>query len=287
MKWPRPRGSGARDCPPEQGFFGLSKPQSRAREVHLEGAARWARFHGRSDARTERGWCRTRARRCWPRPLTGSGLTRALVARAGGDARAARPARSGPRRPRSGGDARRRRRLPVGPARGARPAAAVRAGRVGLDGVSGDRRGSPSDPGLLDALRAARARARERRVGAGRPPGADRDRHRRDADRRALREGGSGRELQGRLRVSPAAGLSGRERARRWPGCCGPATPAPTPPPTRSRSSSRRSSSSRATSSRARRPRSWCATDSRRRHARALPTSCARRRIGFSGRAST
>ena len=49
----------------------------------------------------------------------------------------------------------------VGSRRGARSAGAVRAGRVGLDRVSGDRPVA-ADPGLLDALRAAHARARER-----------------------------------------------------------------------------------------------------------------------------
>jgi hypothetical protein len=39
MQRPRPRWSGPRNCPPERGFFGLSKVEAPAREDHLEGAA--------------------------------------------------------------------------------------------------------------------------------------------------------------------------------------------------------------------------------------------------------
>ena len=138
------------------------------------------------------------------------GLTRALSRALAGLRERRAPARSGPGDPRSGGDARRRRRLPVGPARGARSAAVVRAGRVGLDGVSADRPDRQRPGAAGGAARGARASAGAG-VGAGRAAGADRDRYRRDADRRAHREGRRGGQLQGRLRVSPAAGLPGRE----------------------------------------------------------------------------
>ena len=64
-----------------------------------------------------------------------------------------------------------------------------------------------SAPGGLDALRAAHARARERFWELhGAPERLTIDR-RRDADHGALGEGAGGRELQGRLRVLPVAGL--------------------------------------------------------------------------------
>src|SRR3954447_1124151 len=42
-----PAGAGPRERPPEQRFFGLLTVEKRAREDHLEGAARWPLFHGR------------------------------------------------------------------------------------------------------------------------------------------------------------------------------------------------------------------------------------------------
>ena len=40
MNQQRPRGPGPLDCPPEQGFFGLSKLEGPTREDHLEGDVR-------------------------------------------------------------------------------------------------------------------------------------------------------------------------------------------------------------------------------------------------------
>ena len=127
---------------------------------------------------------------------------------------------------------------------GARSGGAVRAGRVGLDRVSGDRpdRRRPGAAGR--AARGARAGARAV-LGAARRARAVDDRRRRDADHRALREGAGGRELQGRLRVSPAAGLRRRDARGARRVCCGRGTPARTPPPTTSRCSTARSSRSR------------------------------------------
>ena len=66
-----------------------------------------------------------------------------------------------------------------------------------------------SEPGMLEALRAAHARARERFWELHGAPESLDDRPGRDADHGALGEGGCGRELQGRLRVSSAARLWG------------------------------------------------------------------------------
>jgi hypothetical protein len=63
-----------------------------------------------------------------------------------------------------------------------------------------------STPGLVEALRAAHARARAR-VEAGRRARAADDRSRRHDDHQPLRQGGRRRHLQGRLRLSPDAGL--------------------------------------------------------------------------------
>ena len=58
----------------------------------------------------------------------------------------------------------------------------------------------------LDRVRAARAEARARAWAAGAAPGGGDLGLRRDADHRAFGEGAGGRALQGRVRVSPAAG---------------------------------------------------------------------------------
>ena len=161
------------------------------------------------------------------------GLTRALVARAGGDARAAWPPRSRAGRPRPGGDARRRRGLSGRSARGPRSAAAVRGGGVGRDGVSGDRRDRRATRAAGRAACCSRAGARERLAGR-RSARADHDRYRRDADQRAFREGGRGRATSRAASGFTRCWRIWTRRARRWPACCGPATPARTPPPTTS-----------------------------------------------------
>ena len=69
-----------------------------------------------------------------------------------------------------------------------------------------------ADPDALERIRAARAEAARAGVAARRAAAADRDRSRRDAVGRAFRQGGRGGQLQGRLRVSPDAGLPGRLR---------------------------------------------------------------------------
>ena len=129
--------------------------------------------------------------------------------------------------------------------------------------VASDCDGVPAD--RADRRRAGRAGAAAggARGGAGagvaarRAAATGRDRPRRDAVDRALRQGGRGGQLQGRVRLSPDARLPGRQPRRRWPVCCGPATPAPTPPPTRSPCSTPRSRSCPSASRRAR--RSWSA----------------------------
>ncbi len=112
---------------------------------------------------------------------------------------------------RSRGDARRRRRLPGRPGGGPRSGAAVRAGRLGVDGVSA-RRCDRQRPGRTGAFA---GRARPRALGGveacRRADRAD-DRSRRDADHQPLRKGGRGRQLQGRLRLSPDARLRRRDR---------------------------------------------------------------------------
>ena len=208
MTQPRPRWSGPRNCPPEQGFCGMSKACRPAREDHLEGAARWAQIHRRCHAGRRRlGVARRRgvAGRSG-RPARVDGC---VVAGAGGDARPSRSPRPGPGRARLGGDARRRRRLPFGPAGDARPRAAVRAVasdatafRV-IDAIA-------SDGALLDALRAARARARENAWKAGAAPA----RIVIDIDATLItshsEEDGAAGTFKG-ARVSPAAGIPRRD----------------------------------------------------------------------------
>ena len=114
----------------------------------------------------------------------------------------------------------------------------------------------PTVSRLIDALAADAARGAEgdprrprRRpragLGAGRrsappAPTASRDRgHRRHHRDRPLREAARGPDLEEDLRPPPADRLRrprpGAAPESRWPSCCGPATPAPTPPPTTSR----------------------------------------------------
>jgi len=209
MKQLRPRWSGAQNCPSEQGFCGCRSPVPDAREDHLEGAARWPQFHGRCDG-GRRGIGLARRRRAAGRGGRSAGPDARALAGACGDARAARRARPRPGRSRPGRDARRRRRLPFGSARRARPGAAVRQGRVERHGVSGHRchRRRPSATGRAAGRSRAGARERLERRGRAR---ADRDRHRRDVDHGALREGRRGGHLQGRFWVSPAAGLPRRD----------------------------------------------------------------------------
>ena len=152
--------------PAEQGFFGLSKVEDPAQEVHLEGEARWAQCEGRSRA-------------------DGTGLVAGGhgAVGAGGGAAGARRARSsgagGPRERRSGtpgpgvlrsgGDAGRRRALRVG------SGALVRDSRrcSGRSRRSRPRGGciDRSATDELDRVRAARAQARARAWAAGAAPG--------------------------------------------------------------------------------------------------------------------
>ena len=160
--------------------------------------------------RTETGWSRTPARRCWPRRPTGSGSP----TRSRGRWRAMRE-RRGRHDPgrivrdlavmlADGGDclsdlrAVRDQQALFGPV-----ASDATAFRV-IDRIA-------SDPALLQrAAGGSRAGARER-LGRRRGARADRDRHRRHADHGALGEGGRGGHVQARVRVSPAAGLPGRD----------------------------------------------------------------------------
>ena len=189
-----------------------------------------------SRSRMTRPWCRTPAARCsssWP---TGSGSRPGSRRGDGPDPRAPLGPRPGPGAARPGGDARRRRRLPgrSGALRDQadllrRVASDATAWRV-IDAIDQER---------LEAIRAARARARAARLGGRRAPGRDRARHRLHPGHGPLGQGGGRPHLQARLRLSPDALLPGR----RGPGraCCAPATPAPTPPPTTSRCWSTRS----------------------------------------------
>ena len=79
-----------------------------------------------------------------------------------------------------------------------------------------------SEPGLLDALRGGARAGTGAVLGAAWRAGAVDDRRRRDADHRAFGEGEGGRELQGRLRVSPACRSTWMRPARRSAACCGP-----------------------------------------------------------------
>jgi hypothetical protein len=65
-----------------------------------------------------------------------------------------------------------------------------------------------SEPALLDALRTARAAARDRAWSVGVPPERIVIRYRRDAGQRAYREGRRGGQLPLRVRVSPDPGVS-------------------------------------------------------------------------------
>ena len=124
-----------------------------------------------------------------------------------------------------------------------------------------------AEPALLGCA-APRARRRARALlGAARRSRAPDDRRGRDADHRALGEGGCGGELQGRLWLSPAAAPRRMRRARRSAASCGPATPARTPPPTTSRCSTWRSS--RSPQAHIEDDRDPGALGLRRRHARA------------------
>jgi Transposase DDE domain group 1 len=88
-----------------------------------------------------------------------------------------------------------------------------------------------STPGLLEAVRVAHACARKRFWELRGAP----ERLTLDVDATLItahsEEGEGGRELQGRLRVSPVAGLPWMRPARRSAGCRAPGTPARTPPP--------------------------------------------------------
>ena len=111
-----------------------------------------------------------------------------------------------------------------------------------------------TDPQLLGALRAARAWARENAWNAGAAPG----RVIIDIDATLItahseKDGAAG-TFKGGFGFHPLLAYLDETR-RRWPACCARATPAPTPPPITSRSSSWRSKSSRATSWSGR--RSW------------------------------
>ena len=102
------------------------------------------------------------------------------------------------------------------------------------------------DAAHLPAVRAARAAAQSGGVGGRSRPdtgGLAAHRYRRHPGHRPLRQQAErGADLEEDLRSSPAAGVSGpprdRRRGSRWPGCCAPATPAPTPPLTTSRAGS-------------------------------------------------
>jgi hypothetical protein len=63
------------------------------------------------------------------------------------------------------------------------------------------------DPALIEGLRAAHAKARACAWQRGVKPQRGDDRAGRDARHRALGQGRRGRQLQGRLRLSPAAGV--------------------------------------------------------------------------------
>ncbi len=95
------------------------------------------------------------------------------------------------------------------------------------------------DPGR--ARRAARARTRGRARASGsspaRPSGSTIDLDATLLTAHSDKEGAAG-QLQGRLRLSPDARLLRRDRRGAGRRCCAPATPARTPPPTRSRSPS-------------------------------------------------
>src|SRR4051794_41907781 len=102
MRQLRPRGSGPRNCLPEQGFFGVSTLEGPAREVHLEGVARWAPIDGRGQGgRRGRGVARGRGvtgrgrRPAWPDAGVGG--------RAGGGGGAGRGGPTPPRRAPPGG----------------------------------------------------------------------------------------------------------------------------------------------------------------------------------------
>ena len=227
-----PGGRGARERPAEQGFFGLLKVDESSLGVHLEGDARWTPGNRRSHG-----------------GRSGFGVARGQRA-AGAGGRQARAHRAlslrlaAIKQRRRGHDPGRViRDLAVMLADGGECVSdlgAVRDQQALFGPVASDSTAFrvidriAADPGLLDALRAAHARARERFWELHGAPRAADDRCRRDADHRALREGGRGRQLQGRLRVSPAARPTRMRRARRWVACCGRATPARTPPPTTS-----------------------------------------------------
>ena len=99
-------------------------------------------------------------------------------------------------------------------------------------------------PELLDGLRAARKQRPRARLGARPRPRAGDDRPRRDPDRqptpRRRARRATSRAASAFTRCSPTS----TRPPRRRPGCCGPATPAPTPRPIRSRSPKPRSSRS-------------------------------------------
>ena len=95
------------------------------------------------------------------------------------------------------------------PARAARPGVAVRPGRLRLDGLPSDRADRLRARADRGAALGARRRPRAD-VAGGWPPGADRDRPRRDARHGALREGGRGGHVQARLRLASAAGVPRR-----------------------------------------------------------------------------
>jgi len=126
----------------------------------------------------------------------------------GADPRAPLRSRPGGRDPRPRDRGRRRRRSRLRPRRAARPGGPIRAGGLGDDGPPGgevDRRGSPGS----DPRRPRRGAGQS--LGCRRPTrGAD-PRHRRLTSARPFREGERRRQLQGRLRLSPAALLPGRD----------------------------------------------------------------------------
>ena len=115
-------------------------------------------------------------------------------------------------------------------------------------------------PAMLDRIARARARARahvwtlierharrvpvagHRREDPGRVAG---HRHGRHAGHRPLGQGGSGPDLEERLRLPPAGGVVRRIPASAWPCCCAPATPGRTRSPTTGTCWPRRSARSR------------------------------------------